>query len=158
TPLITSRAEREQFAELNLAAGKRAIASSAYASALAYLVVGAALLPEDMWERRQDLAFEMELHRANCEVPMGALQADEVRLPALGRDTVGKVQRCIVAHRRMELYIILGAAERAVVIALECLRHACIDWSAHPTEAEARSEYDRIWSLLGTRTIEDLID
>ena len=41
------REEREQLAELNLIAGKRAKASTAYASALNYLVAGAALLPED---------------------------------------------------------------------------------------------------------------
>ena len=45
--LITAREEREQLAELNLIAGKRAKASTAYASALAYLVAGAALLAED---------------------------------------------------------------------------------------------------------------
>ena len=39
--------EREQLAELNLIAGKRAKASTAYASALGYLVAGGALLPED---------------------------------------------------------------------------------------------------------------
>ena len=42
--LITQRDEREQLAELNLIAGKRAKASTAYASALTYLDAGAALL------------------------------------------------------------------------------------------------------------------
>ncbi len=70
-PLITSQEEREQLAELNLAAGKRAKASSAYVSALTYFAAGAALLPEDAWERRQELAFELELHPADCEVVHG---------------------------------------------------------------------------------------
>src|SRR5262249_61328987 len=39
---ITSQDEREQLAELNLIAGKRAKASSAYVSALTYLTAGAA--------------------------------------------------------------------------------------------------------------------
>ena len=30
--------------------------------------------------------------------------------------------------------------------------------AAHPTELEARREYERIWSQLGIRAIEDLID
>ena len=77
--LISSQEEREQLAELNLAAGKRAKASSAYASALTYLTSGAALLPEDAWERRQELAFELELHLADCEVCTGALQVAEQR-------------------------------------------------------------------------------
>ena len=45
--LITSQDEREQLAELNLIAGKRAKASTAYTSALKYLIAGAALLVED---------------------------------------------------------------------------------------------------------------
>ena len=46
--LITSRDEREQFAELNLLAGRRAKATTAYASALAYLTAGDALLSEEL--------------------------------------------------------------------------------------------------------------
>src|SRR5262249_28636821 len=45
--LITSRQERESLAELNLIAGTRAKASTAYASALNYLVAGATLLGDD---------------------------------------------------------------------------------------------------------------
>jgi PAS domain S-box-containing protein len=157
-PLITSRDEREQLAELNLAAGTRAKASSAHASALTYLTAGAALLPEDAWERRQELAFALELHPADCEVCTGALQAAEERLAALATRTVGTVQQCSVAQRRVDLYTILGAGERAVAVALEGLRHRGIDWPAHPKEADARAEYERIWSRLGNRAIEDLVD
>ena len=42
-PLVTSEAERRQIAELNLIAGQRARASSAYKSALAYLGSGRGL-------------------------------------------------------------------------------------------------------------------
>ena len=33
-----------------------------------------------------------------------------------------------------------------------------MDWSPHPTEEEARREYERIWSQLGNRSIEELIE
>src|SRR5262249_44045412 len=102
--LITSQDEREQLAELNLTAGMRAKASSAYASALTYFTAAAALLPADAWERRQELAFELELHPADCEVCTGALQAAEERLSALAKRAVGTVQLCAVAHRRVDLY------------------------------------------------------
>ena len=67
--LITSRDEREQMAELNLLAGKRAKASTAYASALKYLVAGAALLPGDSWERRHELIFALELQPSRMRIP-----------------------------------------------------------------------------------------
>jgi predicted ATPase/transcriptional regulator with GAF, ATPase, and Fis domain len=156
--LITSPDEREQLAELNLTAGKRAMASSAYVSALAYLTAGAAMLPEDAWERRQELAFALELHAADCEVSTAAMPAAEARLTALAGRAVGAVQRCLAAQRRVDLYSMLGAGAAAVPVALECLRHVGIEWSAHPTDEEARSEYERIRSRLGDRTIEDLVD
>jgi PAS domain S-box-containing protein len=58
----------------------------------------------------------------------------------------------------VDLYAMLGAGERAIAVALECLQHVGIDWSLHPTAVETRSEYERIWSLLGDRAIEGLID
>ena len=71
--LITSEDERYQVAELNLVAGKRAKASTAYASALQYFIAGAALLTDECWERRHDLIFQLELHRAECEFLTGQL-------------------------------------------------------------------------------------
>ena len=156
--LMTSQDEREQLAELNLAAGMRAKASSAYVSALTYFATGAALLPERARERRQELAFELELHPADCEVCTGALRAAEERLAALATRAVGAIQQCFVARRRVALYTMLGQGGRAVTVALECLRHVGIDWSAHPSEAESRGEYERLSSLLGDRSIEDLVD
>ncbi|WP_074117802.1 AAA family ATPase [Bradyrhizobium sp. AS23.2] len=156
--LITSRDEREQLAELNLAAGKRAKAASAYASALTYLTAGAELLLEDAWERRHDLSFELELHAADCEVYAGAAQLADQRLASLAQRALSTVQKCLVAYRRVDLCVMHGAAENAVTVALECLRHVGIDWSAHPTEMDARREYERIWSLLGNRRIEDLVE
>jgi predicted ATPase len=156
--LIASQAEREQLAELNLIAGRRAKSSTAYPSALKYLTTGAALMTEDRWERRHELAFALELHRADCELWTGALPSVEERLAALASRAVDTVQRAAVASRRVDLYTMLGASDRSVAVGLECLRHASIDWAAHPTELEARREYERIWSQLGTRAIEDLID
>ena len=55
--LITSREERDQIAELNLIAGKRAKVSAAYALALKYFVAGSELLIDDPWERQRELSF-----------------------------------------------------------------------------------------------------
>ncbi len=158
THLITLQDEREKLAELNLIAGKRAKASSAYASALTYLRAGAALLREDAWERQQELAFALELHGADCELWTGGLPAVEERLAALATRVADTVQRAAVASRRVDLYTMLGNCDRAVAVGLEYLRHVEIDWAAHPTPQEAHREYERIWSQLGSRQIEEIVD
>ena len=150
--LITSRDEREQLAELNLMAGKRAKTSTAYASALTYLLAGAALLAEDCWERQHALAFSLELHRAECEFLSGALTPAEARLGALSTRAATTIQQAAVSCLRMDLYTILGQSGRAIAVGLDYLRRVGIDWSPHPTDEDVRREYERIWALLGGRT------
>jgi len=156
--LINARDEREQLAELNLIAGKRAKASTAYASALSYLVAGEALLVEDSGERRHELTFALELHRAECEFLTGARAEAEQRLAALSSRAATAVERATVACLRADLYMTLDQSNRAVAVGLDYLRNLGIDWSPHPTEEEARREYERIWSQIGGRTIEELVD
>ena len=156
--LVTSRDEREQLAELNLIAGRRAKASTAYASALTYLSAGAALLAGDCWERRQELIFPLELHRAECEFLTGELAAAEERLTVLSSRAAKTVDQSTVACLRVDLYTTLDQSDGAVAVCLAYLRHLGVEWSPHPTDEEVRRECERIWSQLGSRTIEELID
>jgi PAS domain S-box-containing protein len=156
--LITLRDEREQLAEFNLLAGRRAKATTAYASALTYLAAGAALLPNDSWERRQELSFALELHRAECEFLTGALVEAEQRLNALSTRAASTLERANIVCLYIDLYTTVGRNARAIAVGLDYLRHLGIHWSPHPTEVEARREYDRIWSQLGSRPIEELVD
>ncbi|HJW45587.1 MAG TPA: AAA family ATPase, partial [Lysobacter sp.] len=156
--LITSQDEREQLAELDLLAGKRAKDSTAYASALTYLAAGRALLPDDAWERRHELIFALELHRAECEFLTGALAAAENRLRMLSTRAANLVGLAAVACLQVELFTTLDRSDRSVEVALDYLRRIGVAWSAHPTWDEVRSEYERLWRQLGDRPIEDLID
>jgi PAS domain S-box-containing protein len=156
--LITSRDEREELAELNLIAGKRAKTSTAYASALKYLVAGAALLTDDCWERRHELTFALELHRAECEFLTGQSAAATERLTMLSSRVANTVELATVTCLRVDVYTILDQSHRAVAVCLDYLQHLGVEWSPHPTKEEGRREYDRIWSQLGSRAIEDLLE
>jgi PAS domain S-box-containing protein len=156
--LITSGDEREQLAELNLRAGKRAKASTAYVSALKYLTAGAELLADDCWERRYQMTFELEMRRAECEFLTGELAAAEHRLTTLSARAADTVEQATVACLRVDLYTTVDQSDRAVRVCLDYLRPLGIDWSPHPTAEEARSEYERIWSQLGSRSVGELIN
>jgi len=156
--LISSRDEHVQLAELNLIAGKRAKSSSAYASALKYLVAGGALLSEESWERQHALLYQLELQRAECEFLTGALAEAEQRLAKLSTRAANAIERAMVACLRVDLYTTLDQSGRAIAVALDYLKHLGINWSTHPAENEVQREYERIWSQLGNRNIEELID
>ena len=156
--LITNREEREHVAELNLMAGKCAKAASAYASALAHLTAGAALLADDKWERTYQLAFALELYRAECEYLTGELAPSEERLRLLSSRAASAVDEAAVTCLRVILHTNLDQSDRAVEIGLEFLRRVGVRLSPHPTAEDVRLDYEGLWQRLGARPIEALID
>ncbi len=155
--LIASLGEREELAELNLIAGKRAKTSSAYSSALKYFIDGAALLMDDAWERRHELMFSLELNRAECEFLTGEPGAAERRLSELSSRVVSVTELATVTCLRVDLYTTLNQSDRAVAVCLEYLRHLGLEWRPHPPREEVEREYEKIWSRLGNGDIEQII-
>jgi predicted ATPase/GAF domain-containing protein len=156
--LIDSQDERERVAELNLMAGKRAKASTAYAAALKYLATGRALLSPDSWQRQYQLAFALEFNQAACEFLTGAQTAAEERLSMLSSRARGLADLAAVTCLRVDLFTTLGRSDRAVEVCLEYLRRTGVHWSPHPSKDEVTREYEMIWRELGSRSIEELVD
>ncbi|MEM5440374.1 AAA family ATPase [Paraburkholderia diazotrophica] len=158
TALMDDQEERDQLAAFNLIAGQRAKTSTAYESALTYLIMGAQLLADDCWERKHELIFTLELTRAECEFLTGRLSNAEQRLKVLSLRATRIIEQALVMCLQMDVYLTLDQSDRAVAVCLEHLRRVGIHWSAHPSEEEVQREYERIWIRLEGRVIEDLID
>jgi len=156
--LLETREERERLAELDLAAGARALASTAFASALRYFAAGAALLDGESRARRPELAFTLELRRAECELLTGALDAARQRLDGLVDRAATIVDLAGVTSAQIMLHALYDHSEPAALAMLGFARRAGIAWSAHPTDDEVQREYDQIWQALGARPIEALLD
>jgi PAS domain S-box-containing protein len=157
THLITSNDECKRVAEFNLIAAKRAKASIAYASALSFLDRGRSLLTEESWETDYELIFSLECLRAECELLTADMESAERRLSVLTGRADSAHDLAVVTRLQLMLYMALGRLDRGIEICLEYLRRDGTNWSAHPTDDEVQREYDRIWSLLGDRQIEDLL-
>lgn len=156
--LITSVKERERVAGLNLIAGKRAKASTAYASALKYLEAGRLMLTEESWDQNYEIIFSVEYFIAECELLTADLVAADSRLSMLSQRAKSRHDFATVTRLRLTLYTTLDQSDRGVDVFLDYLGREGTHWSAHPTRDEVQREYDRIWSWIGSRQIEDLID
>lgn len=156
--LITSHKERECVAELNLQAGMRAKASTAFAAAATYFAAGMALLGEESWTDRYPLAFKLCLERADCELLSGRfdtaqrLIADLMPRCATTTD-IGEVYRV-----KIDLHLFKVELAEAVESALACLRLFGIDIAAHPSWEEVQAEYEGVRRALGDRSIESLVE
>ena len=74
---LIDRDEKAQVATINLRAGRKAKASGAYASALAYFSAGMALLDERDWGSQYELTFGLRLECAECEFLTGNFDTAE---------------------------------------------------------------------------------
>ena len=156
--LITERNDREELAELNLIAGKRARASAAYASACTYLHTGIDLLGGEAWARRHGLAFGLRLECAECEYLRGNFDEAERLISVLLANGVSKTDKASAYCLKINLHIMRAEHPAAIDSALECLRLCGIDMPAHPTHEVVEAEYEKVWNGLRGRPIESLID
>src|SRR3984957_10566899 len=156
--LITSIAEQERIAELNLIAGRRAKLSTAYASALKYLHAGRGLLTDETWIHNYDLVFSIEYLLAECELLTADMSTAETRLSMLAERAKTAHDIALVIRLRLTLYNILDRSDRGVGGFIEYQRGHGKDWSPRPTNEEVSREYDQVWALVGTRQVEELVD
>ncbi|MEG4576371.1 ATP-binding sensor histidine kinase [Microcoleus sp. N3A4] len=64
---ITESSEKEELANLNLKAGKKAKTSTAIDAAVRYLTVGLELLPENSWQSHYELTLNLHVEAAEAE-------------------------------------------------------------------------------------------
>ena len=142
----------------NLRAGRKAKASSAFASPCVYLATGMALLDEGDWGSQHDLMFSLQLERGECEFLSGNFENAEQLIRELLQRGPSKVDQAAAYHLKVQLDVARGDNPQALATALTCLNLFGIDLPAHPTWEQVRAEYEMVWRNLEGRTIEGLID
>ena len=156
---LAERDERVRAATLNLRAGRKVKASAAYASATTYLVAGATLLGRDGWESQYELLFQLQLERAECEFLLSNCEAAEHLIDDLIEHAASKPDLAAAYRLKISLHVMRSENPEGVEeAALECLRLFGIEMPPHPTRERVDAEYEKVWSNLGERPIESLID
>ncbi|MFC0400013.1 trifunctional serine/threonine-protein kinase/ATP-binding protein/sensor histidine kinase [Paraburkholderia rhizosphaerae] len=156
--LISTEPEREQVARLNLMAGKRAKAASAYQAALRYCRAGRALLAQNEWEQCYRLTFDLELNAAECEYLNGEMAAANAHLAMLSTRAQTMVDLAAVTCIRINLFTTLDQSDCAVEVGLEYLRKMGGRWSPHPVADDVLDTYQQLWQRLGALSNDALRD
>jgi PAS domain S-box-containing protein len=156
--LISEWPEKLRAAELNFVAGRKAKASTAYASASNYLAAGIAILSDDGWQRSYDLMLGLFLERAECEILKPNLEQAAGLIETLLIKAQSKIDQAEICRLRMLLQLRQGDYGPAVSTALECLRTFGVDLPDSPTPEQMRAEYEEMRRTLGDRPIESLVD
>ncbi|HEX8538334.1 MAG TPA: histidine kinase, partial [Cystobacter sp.] len=150
--------ERHHLARLNADAGGKAQAALALRPAVTYFTTAFALIPADPWETDHALAFQVRLAQARTELMSGAPSeaqrlAEELRPRARTRaDTVA------VYVLTQDIHLATGRFLEGMNSMRECLALLGMPVSRHPTREEAVAAHEEVWTLLGQRPIESLIE
>jgi len=150
--------EKVHAAELNFVAGRKAKASTAYASASNYLAAGIAILSDEGWHRSYDLMLSLFLERAECEILNSNLEQAAGLIEVLLVKARSNIDQAEICRLRMLLQLRQGNYTPAISTALECLRMFGIDMPVSPTPQQVREVYEDMCRTLGERSIESLID
>ncbi|MEG4533887.1 AAA family ATPase [Microcoleus sp. D2_18a_D3] len=103
--LITDESQLVELARLNLEAGRRAKASTAYAAALVqYFTPGVEILPGDIWQEHYDLTFNLYREQSECEYLCGHFEQAEELVDLILSRAKSNLERAEIQNIRIAAY------------------------------------------------------
>src|SRR4028119_1459484 len=156
--LITEKAERHELAQLNLVAGKKAKASTAYAAATEYLNAGRKLLTTNSWESQYQLT--LALHEEAAEAAY--LKGDFGQMQRLANFVVQQAKTLLdkvkVYEVQMQAYASQNKLQEALNTGLQALKLLGVEFPSGPNPSDIGQALEETASILSGKEPSDLLD
>lgn len=136
--LISTQVEKDRLAYLDLIAGKKAIASTAYEPAAKYLNVGISLLAADSWQSQYDLTLDIYDATIEAEYLNTNYQQSKALIDIALEQTRTLLDKVRIYKRQIQFYVAQGDLQASVDTALEVIAMLGVPL---PTESEAINAY-----------------
>ena len=155
--LIDNQRERDELAKLNLIAGKKAKASTAYQPALTYLKLGLAWLVGDRWERQYDTTLALYVEAAESAYLCGEFDEMEELVLVVVEQAKVILDQVKVHEVKISAYIAQNKLQEAVTTGLIALKMLGLNLPKKPKRLDILIALVKTrFTLLG-RKIDDLI-
>lgn len=156
--LLSSEAEKYELAELNLMAGQRAKAATAYESAIKYLQVGLGLLAEDCWKDQYKLTLGLHTEAAEAAFLSGDFKRMQILTEAVhsfGETLLDKIK---VYEVQIQSYVLRSKLLEAVTTALEALKLLGVEFPENSSASQIDQVLGETAAMLSGTRIEDLVE
>jgi predicted ATPase len=156
--LITEQSEKNELANLNLQAGRKAKASTAYDSALRYLEKGLELLALDSWKTDYQSTLELHVETLEALYLNNKFAKIEQLSATILKETTDIFAQLRVYEIQIIYYFTIFQPQKAIDVALKILPELGIKISLEENEIKKRinNHHKSIKLLLKNKSIDDL--
>ncbi len=155
---ITHQPKRDHLAEMNLTAGRKALASTAYSSALKYLKIGIELLADDSWDKKYDLTLVLYETAAEAAYLAGEFE----QMEQIVQIVLAQAKTILEKVKVYEVIIKASGAQNklieAVNTALKILYLLGLDIPKNPSQLEIQSEIEKTSANLFQLSSDEIIN
>ncbi|GAB2495881.1 AAA family ATPase [Algoriphagus taiwanensis] len=156
--LIKDKEEKKELALLNLEAGIRAKASSAYASALQYLQISVDLLDAKTWESDYELMWSLGEEIQSCYYLTGDQENAEEWSALMLTHAKTLMQKGLVLATRTRQYATTGRMQESIQAAYQGLEILGYHFAKNPSQEDLDQEIANVEINRAGREVASLID
>jgi predicted ATPase/signal transduction histidine kinase len=156
--LISEQRERDEIAELNLMACRKAKWGTAYQAGREYASSGLSLLGENAWQRQYQMTLAFHDESAELASLCGDFEAMERFVETVIERAQTWLEKVNVYRTRIVSKVCQNQPTEALAIALQFLQKLGVTFPDAPIENEIQQAVAEINALIGDREIEELLE
>ncbi|MBN3963300.1 ATP-binding sensor histidine kinase [Nostoc sp. NMS8] len=156
--LITQPTERQQLAQLNLNAGRKAKEATAYGAAIHYLYSGMQLLTINSWEIAYELTRSLYEEAAEAAFLNNEFDQMESLIQVVIEKTTTLLDRVKVYEVQLQAYQVQGQPLQAIATGCELLAQLGVTLPESVTPPDIQQYVVNTLSTLAGRNIQGLVD
>ncbi|MFQ4143048.1 AAA family ATPase [Chlorogloeopsis sp. ULAP02] len=154
--LIVEQTERYQLANMNLIAGQRALASTAYTAALKYLITGIELLEDNKWHNQYELTLALYETAAEAASLAGSLEQMEEFIQEVLVQAKTLLEKVKVYEVKIQAYTSQNKLSAAIAIARQALNLFGVSFPDNPNESDIQQALSETSKLVAKKTTDEL--
>jgi predicted ATPase/serine phosphatase RsbU (regulator of sigma subunit)/tRNA A-37 threonylcarbamoyl transferase component Bud32 len=156
--LISTQLDRDELAKLNLIAGKKAKAATAYNAAFEYLNVGIKLLSANSWQNQYDLTLSLYSEAVETSYLNGNYEEMEKFAEVVLKQAKTLLEKVKIYDVKIQTSMAQVQQLEALKIALEVLNLMGISLPKSPTSLDIQQALLNTNNYLQGKTIDDLLN
>ncbi len=157
TTFITEQKERDELAQLNLIACRKAKSTNAYQAGRSYASIGLSLLRENAWQRQYEITLALYELAAELAMLIGDFEQMEELINIVTEQAHSKLEQVNVYRIRIQSNVSQNQLTSAITIAQQFLQQLGVTFPKTPSQNDIQQEIAEISQLIGNRKIEDLV-